>query len=225
MIFSSICAAAGVGAQIAAAAISKPRQIRRDSDKDMACSSVIERLLRAAFAATSRASVRTWRPWSQPAKPPPSRKACSSGVVVAAEHGVAVREAAEAADDVGVQLRPFQQLRRRRWRGTARAALLVGQRFRMLERQIEELPLAAAAPAGRSRVRSRGRRPARASGSAAKARALPRNMLRGNWSSTIDERQRALRRSLPMRKLAARRRPRRSAGSARGSRRRTRRPW
>ena len=58
----------------------------------------------------------------------------------AAEHGVAVREAAEPADDVGVQLRPFQQVGVA-GRGKQRAAsLLVGQGLGMLERQVEKLP-------------------------------------------------------------------------------------
>ena len=52
-----------------------------------------------------------------------------------------MREAAEAADDVGVHLGPFERL------GVARSAierdtaLLVGERFGMLERQVEEATL------------------------------------------------------------------------------------
>ena len=94
-------------------------------------------------------------------------------------------EAAEAADDVGVQLRPFQQVGIAGRAKQREAALLIGERLGMLERQVEE---AAARPARScwSKPRAIARSAtARASGSAAKVRASPRNMLRGNWSSTI----------------------------------------
>src|SRR5712671_7003491 len=58
-----------------------------------------------------------------------------------AEHGVAVREAAEPADDVGVMLGPFDRLRVVGRAVEGDAALLVGELFRMLERQVEEHPL------------------------------------------------------------------------------------
>src|SRR5690242_17109526 len=58
----------------------------------------------------------------------------------AAEDGVAMREAAEPADDVGVQLRPLQLLGVANGAKQRAAALLVGGGLGMLERQIEELP-------------------------------------------------------------------------------------
>ena len=59
----------------------------------------------------------------------------------AAEHGVAVREAAEAADDVGVQLGPFEGVGVAARAVERDAALLVGERLGMLERQVEEAAL------------------------------------------------------------------------------------
>ena len=47
----------------------------------------------------------------QPEKPPPSRKACSSGVVSRLHNPIAMREAAEPAHDVGVVVRVFQVFR------------------------------------------------------------------------------------------------------------------
>ena len=58
---------------------------------------------------------------------------------LAPEHLVAVGEAAEAADDVGVQLRPLQKFGVTSRREQRAAMLLVGQMFGVLERQIEEL--------------------------------------------------------------------------------------
>src|SRR3981081_2048079 len=59
----------------------------------------------------------------------------------AAEHGVAVREAAEPANDVGMQFGPFDRIGVAGCAVEGDAALLVGEIFRMLERQIEERPL------------------------------------------------------------------------------------
>src|SRR5262249_54983779 len=56
----------------------------------------------------------------------------------AAEHGVAVGESAEAADDVGVQFRPFEGVGIAARAVERDAALLVGEILGMLERQIEE---------------------------------------------------------------------------------------
>ena len=52
-----------------------------------------------------------------------------------------MREAAEAADDVGVQSCPFQQIGMVQRTHQGEAALLVGKVFRVLEREIEEQPL------------------------------------------------------------------------------------
>ena len=56
----------------------------------------------------------------------------------AAEHGVAMREAAECADDVGVQLGPFQPICVAFLAKQFDAAFLIVHRLGMLERQIEE---------------------------------------------------------------------------------------
>jgi hypothetical protein len=98
-----------------------------------------------------------------------------------AKHGVAVREAAEAADDIGVKLGVFDSAPvsdgptqpARSWsasdacRGDRRTAAQPCWPARQKPRSV-------ARPAA-----------ARASGSAANAAAAPRNMLRGNWSSTM----------------------------------------
>jgi len=52
-----------------------------------------------------------------------------------------VGKATEPADDVGVQLRPFQKVRIAGGGKQRAASLLVGHCFRVLERQIEKLPL------------------------------------------------------------------------------------
>ena len=84
----------------------------------------------------------------------------------AAEHRVAMRETAEAADDVGVELGPFQQFGVARPRAQREASFLIGERFGMLERQIEELALGSGT--SRSKPRSSARSAtARASASAA----------------------------------------------------------
>src|SRR4051812_31943025 len=57
----------------------------------------------------------------------------------AAEHLVAMGEAAETADDVLVQLRPLQKLGVASRGEQCAAALLIGELFRVFERQIEEL--------------------------------------------------------------------------------------
>src|ERR1700716_3241602 len=59
----------------------------------------------------------------------------------AAEHGVAVREAAEAANDIGMQFGPFDRIRVAGCAVESDAALLVGELFRVLERQVKEHPL------------------------------------------------------------------------------------
>src|SRR5450631_3385187 len=56
----------------------------------------------------------------------------------AAEYGVAVREAAEAADDVGVDFRPFQPVGVADRLVKRKAALLIGEVFRVFEWQIKE---------------------------------------------------------------------------------------
>ncbi len=142
----------------------------------------------------------------------------------AAEHGVAVRKAAEAADDVGVQLGPFQAVgvagspcRARRsapGRPGPRNARTAGRRSRA-----SSVPTCASKP----RTIARRRRSRAPVGSVAKMRAWPRNMLRGNWSSRISSASapsalcsQAL--SLPAAAAS------RSRESARGFRRRRRRP-
>src|SRR5262249_46605213 len=70
----------------------------------------------------------------------------------AAEYRVAVREAAEAADDVGVPLGMFQEFVVAVAACQVDAALLVGEIFRMLERKIEER----AQPAPHLRVEAAG---------------------------------------------------------------------
>src|SRR6185437_934237 len=55
-----------------------------------------------------------------------------------AEHGIAVREAPEAADNIGVYFRPFQPIRIARRLVKGDAALLVGNILGMFEGQIEE---------------------------------------------------------------------------------------
>src|SRR5438445_4462323 len=59
----------------------------------------------------------------------------------AAERRITVREAAEAADDVGVQLGPFQEIGIAQRADQRDGAFLIGKLFGMLERQIEEQPL------------------------------------------------------------------------------------
>src|SRR5882757_9631319 len=59
----------------------------------------------------------------------------------AAERFIPMREAAEAANDIGVMLGPFGRIRVAARAIEGDAALLVGEIFRMLERQIEEHPL------------------------------------------------------------------------------------
>src|SRR6266436_10193562 len=59
----------------------------------------------------------------------------------AAKHSVAVREAAEAADDVGVKLGIFEGARILRGTAQVAAVLLVRERFRMHVGEIEERPL------------------------------------------------------------------------------------
>src|SRR4051812_44391821 len=56
----------------------------------------------------------------------------------AAEHGVAVREATEAANDVGMQFGPFGRIRVAARAIEGDATLLVGELFRVLERQVKE---------------------------------------------------------------------------------------
>src|SRR6185503_16033152 len=56
----------------------------------------------------------------------------------APEHGVAVRKAAEATDDVGMNVRPFEAVGVARGLIAQEPALLVDQTLGMLERQIEE---------------------------------------------------------------------------------------
>ena len=77
----------------------------------------------------------------------------------AAEHGVAMRKAAEPADDVGVQLGPFHEVGVAGRAEQRDAALLVGERLGVLERQVEELPVGQRHCADRSRAPARGRQP------------------------------------------------------------------
>src|SRR5262249_43518791 len=63
------------------------------------------------------------------------------GSCCAPEHGVAVGEAPEAANNVGVQLGPFEHCSIAELTEQPDATLLVRQRFTVLERHIEELAL------------------------------------------------------------------------------------
>ena len=94
-----------------------------------------------------------------------------------------MREAAEAAHDLAVVLRAARAGLTQAF-GERDAAVLVGQIFRMAERQTEKKP---------QRLRDRAivtdgdggvGRP-RASASVAYIREVPRKALRGNWSSRI----------------------------------------
>ena len=104
MIFSSICANAEVANKVA------PRDHRataKASTQDMGHLLQTPAVLRACFCSNvqGRAGVCDGGLTGEAA-------AVEEGLLLgrggAAEHGVAVREAAEAADDVGVQLGPFQ---------------------------------------------------------------------------------------------------------------------
>ena len=66
-----------------------------------------------------------------------------------------MREPAEAADDVGVNFRPFQVFGVSDRLVERDAALLVGEVFRVLERKIEEATQFRSAPGYRSRGRWR----------------------------------------------------------------------
>ena len=139
----------------------------------------------------------------------------------AAQDGVAVGKAPEAADDVGVQQGPFQAVGVAARRDRARRSA-PGRRAPPNARTADRrtcvpacVDLRASSPRATARSAT-----ARASGSAAKVRALPRNMLRGNWSSTMRSAS-APSGVASQWSSGQRRRPRRSAGTASRSRRRT----
>ena len=135
---------------------------------------------------------------------------------------LAVREAAEAADDVGVDSAHFNAVGVADRAVERDAALLVGEVFRMLERQIEETAHRRVRR-GRSRADGAARRPRVPSGSVAKARALAAEHVARKLVEHDQQRQRALAALLPAGERAGGRRliGRRIAG---GSRRRRRRP-
>src|SRR4029077_1642203 len=107
MIFNSICANAGVANKVAPA-ISAPRQkLRTGHDMSTLLKRPrLSRLLRAGFAGTSSARATDFGLTLEPAA---VEKGLFLGCGGAAQHGVAVGKAAEPANDVGVQLRPFQK--------------------------------------------------------------------------------------------------------------------
>src|SRR6516162_4119376 len=80
-------------------------------------------------------------PAESPLEPAAVKEALLLGSCCAPKQGVAVGEAPEAADDVGVQFGPFEHCSVAERTEQADATLLVRQRFTVLERQIEELPL------------------------------------------------------------------------------------
>src|SRR3954464_1522423 len=121
MIFSSICANAEVANKVAAA-ISTPRQTLRTGN-DMSTLLKIPRLLRAGFAGTSSARAADFGLTLESAA---VEKGLFLSCGVAAEQGVAVGEAAKPADDVGVQLRPFQKVSVAGRRKQRAASLLIG---------------------------------------------------------------------------------------------------
>src|SRR4029079_18175799 len=100
---------------------------------------ILPRVLRAGFSATSSA-VLVPDVSALSLEPIRIKERLFLGRRGAAERSITVREAAEPADDVGVQLGPFQEIGIA-GRSKKRAAfLLVGHQFRMLERQVEKLP-------------------------------------------------------------------------------------
>ena len=106
---------------------------------------------------------------------------------LAAQHGVAVGEAAEARDDLPVDLRPASGSRRRRARPASRQARprAPGRPGPRSARRAGRRTGAAPVRPAPSKPRSTAWRAIdRARGSVAKAWAEPRNMLRGNWSSS-----------------------------------------
>ena len=100
----------------------------------------------------------------------------------AAQRRVAVREPPEATDDVGVSLGIFRELIVAVAAREREAAFLIDEIFRVLEWQIEELALdmrdLSVEPASDGATGA----PMRPTGLPARS---PRNMLRGNWSSTM----------------------------------------
>ena len=72
--------------------------------------------------------------------------------------------------------------------------VLVGQDLGMHQRHVEELPLRQRHPLVAGRAGSRSLATASARASLAKARASPRNMLRGNWSSRMTSARQDVRR-------------------------------
>ena len=103
------------------------------------------------------------------------------GRACAPEGRVAVGKAPEAPDDFPVLARPLEV--RRLPSNSLQGEFLVLQRLAVLEGQVGEHPLVGRHRLVPAALEDRARR-LRASGSAAKARAVPRNMLRGNWSSS-----------------------------------------
>src|SRR5207253_9402894 len=119
----------------------------------------------------------------------------------AAQDRVAVREASEAPDDVGMLLGIFREFSIAVVARQLQAALLVGEIFRMHQRQIEELPLGVrqlpveAAPKGAIGGRA-GELVGRVTA------LITAEHIAGELVEYHDERQRALRRLFPIPELA-----------------------
>ena len=111
MILSSIWANAGVASKVApaisdAAAKASDRQRHERSSCELSSTP-----LRAAFAAASSARRRVRRNvWPQPAKPPLSRKACSSGVVARPSTALRCGKRPKRRMMSACSSRPFQQV-------------------------------------------------------------------------------------------------------------------
>ena len=158
----------------------------------------------------------------QPLKPPPSRNACSSGVVARPSMALRCGKRPKRRMMSRCSLGVFQVLVA--GRAVERdAALLVGQVLRVHERQEEKaalllrhvLVVAALERAigGCARAADRPRRCAHRRGTCCAGTGRARSRARARP-----------RRSLPSRRACRPPRPRRSRGTSRGSRRRTRRP-
>src|SRR6516225_12494851 len=119
----------------------------------------------------------------------------------AAQDRVAVREAPEAADDVGMSLDVSRELIVAIAARERHAAFLIGEIFRVLERQIEELALGMrdppVEPASHGAIGDGAPAPIARVGAPVAAEHVARELVEHD-----DERQRALRRLLPGRELA-----------------------
>src|SRR5712691_4320123 len=135
----------------------------------------------------------------QPANPPPSRKACSCGLV--ARPNVALRKPPEATDDVGVSLGVFGEFIVAVAAREREAAFLIGEIFRVLEWQIEELALdmrdLSVEPASDGAIGDGAGNPVGRVGAPVAAEHVARELVEHD-----DERERTLRRLLPGRELA-----------------------